>query len=79
VLRKGYTPSQELADELAAFVAKETGPYKHPRRIEFVESLEEVKTVSGKIRRKNLRLAEYGKLERSIQGTEFVVKPLRGG
>ena len=78
VLRRGYTPSQELADELAAFVARETGPYKHPRKVEFVESLEAVKTISGKIRRKNLRLAEYGKLERSVQGKEFVVKPLRG-
>lgn len=78
VLRTGYKPSQELADELAAFVAKETGPYKHPRRIEFVESLEPVKTISGKIRRKNLRQAEYGKAERYVHGDEFVAKPLRG-
>ena len=60
-------------------MAKETGPYKHPRKIESVDSLEGVKTISGKIRRKNLRLAEYGKLERNAQGTEYVVKPLRGG
>jgi len=78
VLRQGYAPTQELADELAAFVAKETGPYKHPRRIEFVTSLEPVKTISGKIRRKNLRLAEYGKGERGVQGIELIVKPLRG-
>jgi acetyl-CoA synthetase/medium-chain acyl-CoA synthetase len=77
VLRMGYTPSQELADELAAFVAKETGPYKHPRRIEFVASLDPVKTISGKIRRKNLKLAEYGKTERPVSGAEFVVRPLR--
>ena len=79
VLRKGYAPSQELADELGAFVAKETGPYKHPRKIEFVDSLEPVKTISGKIRRKNLRLAEYGKAERSVEGLEFSVKSLRAG
>lgn len=79
VLREGHTPSQELADELATFVAKETGPYKHPRKIEFVTSLEPVKTISGKIRRKSLRLAEYGRAERSILGAEFDVKPLRGG
>jgi len=79
VLRKGYAPSQELADELGAFVAKETGPYKHPRKIEFVDSLEPVKTISGKIRRKNLRLAEYGKAERSVEGLEFSVKLLRAG
>ena len=79
VLRKGYAPSQELANELGAFVAKETGPYKHPRKIEFVDSLEPVKTISGKIRRKNLRLAEYGKSERAVEGPEFSVKSLRSG
>jgi len=78
VLREGYEPSQALADELATFVATETGPYKHPRRIEFVKSLEPVKTISGKIRRKNLRLAEYGQAERAIDGIEFTTKPLRG-
>ncbi len=78
VLRQGYSPTQELADELAAYVARETGPYKHPRRIEFVTSLEPVKTISGKIRRKNLKLAEYGQAERAVRGAEFKVKPLRG-
>ncbi|HME18729.1 MAG TPA: acyl--CoA ligase [Nitrososphaerales archaeon] len=77
-LKQGYSPSQALADELAAFVAKETGPYKHPRKIEFVKSLEPAKTISGKIRRKNLRLAEYGKADRTVVGEEFTVKPLRG-
>ena len=78
VLRRGYVPSQDLADELAAHVARETGPYKHPRKIEFVGSLEPVKTLSGKIRRKNLKIAEYGKAERTVTGAEFRVKPLRG-
>jgi acyl-coenzyme A synthetase/AMP-(fatty) acid ligase len=78
VLRAGYAPSQALADEMAAFVARETAPYKHPRKIEFVQSLEPVKTISGKIRRKNLRLVEDGKAERLVSGMEFTVKPLRG-
>ena len=78
-LKQGYTPSQALADELATFVGKETGPYKHPRKIEFVTSLDPVKTISGKIRRKNLRLSEYGQAEKSIRGIEFTAKPLRGG
>jgi len=78
VLKQEYSPSQSLADELAAFVAKETGPYKHPRKVEFVTSLEPVKTISGKIRRKNLRLAEYGKAGKPVSGQEFTVKPLRG-
>ena len=79
ILREGHVPSQALADELAAFVARETGPYKHPRKIEFVTSLEPVKTISGKIRRKNLRLAEYGRAQRSVRGAEYDVTPLRGG
>jgi acetyl-CoA synthetase/medium-chain acyl-CoA synthetase len=77
VLRKGFEPSQSLADELAEFVAKETGPYKHPRKIEFVESLDSVKTISGKLRRKDLREAEYGQKERVVKGVEFSAKPLR--
>lgn len=79
MLRPGYSPSQELADELAAFAASETGPYKHPRRIEFVTTLEPVKTLSGKIRRKDLRLAEYGEAQKAVSGTEFSTKPLRSG
>ncbi|MEM3185503.1 MAG: acyl--CoA ligase [Conexivisphaerales archaeon] len=77
VLRKNYTPSQELADELAMHVAKETAPYKYPRRIEFVESLDPVKTISGKIRRKVLRMAEFGREEKGVEGIEFAVKSLR--
>jgi acyl-coenzyme A synthetase/AMP-(fatty) acid ligase len=79
VLRKGLQPSQELANELAEFVAKETGPYKHPRKIEFVESLDSVKTISGKLKRKDLRLAEYGQKEKTVRGVEFSAKPLRSG
>ncbi len=77
VLRKNYNPSQELADELAMHVAKETAPYKYPRVIEFVESLDPVKTISGKIKRKDLRLAEFGMEEKKIAGIEYRVKPLR--
>ncbi len=77
VLRKNYKPSQELAEELAMHVAKETAPYKYPRVIEFVESLDPVKTISGKIKRKDLRLAEFGMGEKKIFGIEYRVKPLR--
>ena len=42
-----------LAEELKAFVKKQTAPYKYPRRIDFVEELP--KTISGKIRRVELR------------------------
>jgi len=78
VLRPGIEPSQGLADEMASFVAAETGPYKHPRRIEFVKSLEPVKTISGKIRRKSLRQSEYGQVAKAVDGIEFHTRPLRG-
>jgi acyl-coenzyme A synthetase/AMP-(fatty) acid ligase len=56
VPRSGYTPGPELAAELQEHVKRMTAPYKYPREIEFVESLP--KTISGKIRRIELRKAE---------------------
>jgi len=45
--------------ELQEHVKRVTAPYKYPRRIEFVEELP--KTVSGKIRRIELRNREWGR------------------
>lgn len=59
ILRPGVTGSEELAKELQDYVKKVTAPYKYPRKIEFVETLP--KTVSGKIRRVELRKQEWGK------------------
>jgi acyl-coenzyme A synthetase/AMP-(fatty) acid ligase len=42
-----------LVAELQRFVQERTAPYKYPREIEFVAELP--KTVSGKIRRVELR------------------------
>jgi len=53
VLAKGYSPSEELKKELQNHVKNTTAPYKYPREIEFVEELP--KTISGKIRRVELR------------------------
>ncbi len=53
VLAKGYSPSDELKRELQSFVKKLTAPYKYPRVIDFVEQMP--KTVSGKIRRVEIR------------------------
>jgi len=55
----GYTSSPELAAELQEHVKKVTAPYKYPREIEFVDSLP--KTISGKIRRVELREMERQK------------------
>jgi medium-chain acyl-CoA synthetase len=59
ILAPGYTGSDELVKELQDHVKKVTAPYKYPRKIDFVETLP--KTVSGKIRRIELRDHEWGK------------------
>jgi acyl-coenzyme A synthetase/AMP-(fatty) acid ligase len=56
VLRPGFAPSPELAAELQDYVKRTTAPYKYPREIEFVDGLP--KTISGKVRRIDLRKAE---------------------
>jgi acyl-coenzyme A synthetase/AMP-(fatty) acid ligase len=59
VLAPGFEPSEELAQELKEHVKSVTAPYKYPRLIEFVDELP--KTVSGKIRRVELRNREWGR------------------
>ena len=53
VLKPGFTASDELKKELQDHVKRTTAPYKYPRIIEFVSELP--KTISGKIRRVELR------------------------
>jgi len=53
MLAPGQTGSPELAIELQEFVKRSTAPYKYPREIYFVDELP--KTISGKIRRSELR------------------------
>jgi acetyl-CoA synthetase/medium-chain acyl-CoA synthetase len=53
VLAPGYTPSEPLVGELQEHVKTVTAPYKYPREIEFIPDLP--KTISGKIRRAELR------------------------
>jgi acetyl-CoA synthetase len=53
VLTGGYSASDELARELQQHARQLTAPYKYPREIHFVSELP--KTVSGKIRRSELR------------------------
>jgi acetyl-CoA synthetase/medium-chain acyl-CoA synthetase len=52
-LTSGTSPSDQLAKALQAHVREVTAPYKYPREIEFIDELP--KTVSGKIRRNELR------------------------
>ncbi|KAI0237856.1 Acyl-coenzyme A synthetase ACSM3, mitochondrial [Lamellibrachia satsuma] len=50
---------EALTSELQQLVKDITAPYKYPRKIEFIESLP--KTISGKIRRVDLRSREWRK------------------
>ncbi len=59
VLAPGVEDSPALLRALQDHVKSVTAPYKYPRKIEFVESLP--KTVSGKIRRIELREREWAK------------------
>ena len=62
VLVRGTEPSEELKKELQNHVKKVTAPYKYPRIVEFVEELP--KTLSGKIRRVEIRDADAGNQNR---------------
>jgi acyl-coenzyme A synthetase/AMP-(fatty) acid ligase len=53
ILAPGYQPGAALARELQDHVKRVTAPYKYPREVHFVTELP--KTVSGKIRRSELR------------------------
>ncbi len=53
VLRRGQTPSDELALELQTFVKGKLAQYKYPRAVHFLDELP--KTATGKIQRFKLR------------------------
>ena len=55
VLAAGHQPSKELAGDILTFCREHLAPYKRIRRLEFAEL---PKTISGKIRRVELRSAE---------------------
>lgn len=57
VLAPGHESSDELSQALKDHVKSVTAPYKYPRKIEFVSELP--KTISGKIRRVELREREW--------------------
>ncbi len=61
VLKEGVQPTDDLITELQNHVKAMTGPYKYPRKIEFIHELP--KTPSGKTRRVILRQQEQLKPE----------------
>ncbi|TCO28581.1 acetyl-CoA synthetase [Kribbella steppae] len=60
VLAAGHEPSRELAGEILQFCRDHLAPYKRIRRIEFADL---PKTISGKIRRVELREDEAAKVD----------------
>ncbi len=65
VLKEGYEPSEELIKDIQQHVKQITAPYKYPRAIEFVKELP--KTISGKIKRRELRIMEFEKKKDVIE------------
>ena len=53
VVAAGHEPSEQLAEEIKAFVRERHSAYAYPRLVEFVGELP--KTLTGKIRRVELR------------------------
>jgi acyl-coenzyme A synthetase/AMP-(fatty) acid ligase len=68
VLNNGFAAGPEMAHELFAFANKNLAPYKMPRLIEFVAELP--KTISGKIRRVELRAQEAETKAKGILNTQ---------
>jgi acetyl-CoA synthetase len=56
VLKSGYTPSEELVEEIKTYVKDRLSKHEYPKEIEFVSEIP--KTPDGKIRRKELRERE---------------------
>jgi acetyl-CoA synthetase len=75
VLRAGFAPSRETAQSIFRYVWSRLAPYKRIRRLEFTEL---PKTISGKIRRVQLRAGE-DQPGRAKSPTEFWEEDVSGG
>jgi acetyl-CoA synthetase len=75
ILKPGRVPSRELAREIFQFLRRRLAPYNRIRRIEFSDL---PKTVSGTIRRVELRRREEGRGADAARGPlEFWLDDLR--
>jgi len=62
VLVKGKEGNDALKKEIQDYVKTHTAPYKYPRIVEFVDELP--KTISGKVRRVEIRKNDLAKLKK---------------
>jgi acetyl-CoA synthetase len=67
VIAEGFEASDALAEEIKAFVREHLSAYAYPRLVEFVDDLP--KTLTGKIRRIELRHAEAERVRAEGGGT----------
>jgi acetyl-CoA synthetase len=65
VLAEGHEPTDETADGIKRFVRERHSAYAYPREVEFVDDLP--KTLTGKIRRVELREAERERKATSVE------------
>ena len=63
VLAAGHEASDEVAEEIKSFVRERLSAYAYPRLVEFVDELP--KTLTGKIRRVELRERELSRAQPS--------------
>jgi acetyl-CoA synthetase len=67
-LRNGFEPTRETAAAILKFAAEKLGPYKRIRRLEFHEL---PKTISGKIRRVEMRKTEAARVGTARRDNEY--------
>jgi acetyl-CoA synthetase len=76
VLNAGFKPGKDLEIELQDYVKHQTASYKHPRIIEFVKELP--KTISGKIRRVEIREKDNGTAPKKTNRNDlFLISTLK--
>lgn len=57
----------QLTKDIQDFCKQNAAPYKYPRKIQFVDAGFLPKTISGKIRRKELKRMEYEGVGREVK------------
>lgn len=67
-LAAGHQPGQETALSILRYAREHLAPFQRVRRVEFAEL---PKTISGKIRRVDLRQQEQERAETGLLGTEW--------
>lgn len=65
ILHEGYTPSEELANDIIEFCKGKIAGYKRPKTVDFIKEEEMPRTATGKILHRVLR-ERYGKWSEAV-------------